>query len=322
MKDKIFGVLQRVGRSFMLPIAILPIAGLLLGLGSSFTNKTTIETYGLQWLLGDKTFLHALLVIMNQVGSAIFDNLPLIFAVGVAIGMAKKEKEVSALSAVIAYFVMNVSINAMLQLNGKILADGTISKDVLSGTIASVCGIQSLQMGVFGGIIVGLGVAALHNRFYKIELPSALSFFGGTRFVPIISTIVYLFVGIAMYFIWPTVQGGIYALGGLVTGTGYFGTLIFGLIKRALIPFGLHHVFYMPFWQTGVGGTMEVAGQLVEGGQNIFFAQLADSANITHFSADATRYFSGEFIFMIFGLPGAALAMYRCAKPEKKKQAG
>ena len=322
MKDKIFGVLQRVGRSFMLPIAILPVAGLLLGLGSSFTNKTTIETYGLQWLLGDKTFLHALLVIMNQVGSAIFDNLPLIFAVGVAIGMAKKEKEVSALSAVIAYFVMNVSINAMLQLNGKILADGTISKDVLSGTIASVCGIQSLQMGVFGGIIVGLGVAALHNRFYKIELPSALSFFGGTRFVPIISTIVYLFVGIAMYFIWPTVQGGIYALGGLVTGTGYFGTLIFGLIKRALIPFGLHHVFYMPFWQTGVGGTMEVAGQLVEGGQNIFFAQLADSANITHFSADATRYFSGEFIFMIFGLPGAALAMYRCAKPEKKKQAG
>ena len=322
MKDKIFGVLQRVGRSFMLPIAILPVAGLLLGLGSSFTNTTTIETYGLQWLLGDKTILHALLVIMNAVGSAIFDNLPLIFAVGVAIGMAKKEKEVSALSAVIAYFVMNVSINAMLKIFGKILADGSIAKDVLDGTITSVCGIQSLQMGVFGGIIVGLGVAALHNRFYKIELPNALSFFGGTRFVPIISTVVYLFVGILMYFIWPTVQNGIYALGGVVTGTGYFGTLLFGIIKRALIPFGLHHVFYMPFWQTAVGGTMEVAGHMVEGGQNIFFAQLADSANIAHFSADATRYFSGEFIFMIFGLPGAALAMYKCAKPEKKKQAG
>ena len=322
MKDKIFGVLQRVGRSFMLPIAILPVAGLLLGLGSSFTNTTTIETYGLQWLLGDKTILHALLVIMNAVGSAIFDNLPLIFAVGVAIGMAKKEKEVSALSAVIAYFVMNVSINAMLKISGKILADGSIAKDVLDGTITSVCGIQSLQMGVFGGIIVGLGVAALHNRFYKIELPNALSFFGGTRFVPIISTVVYLFVGILMYFIWPTVQNGIYALGTVVTGTGYFGTLLFGIIKRALIPFGLHHVFYMPFWQTAVGGTMEVAGHMVEGGQNIFFAQLADSANIAHFSADATRYFSGEFIFMIFGLPGAALAMYKCAKPEKKKQAG
>ncbi len=322
MKDKIFGVLQRVGRSFMLPIAILPVAGLLLGLGSSFTNTTTIETYGLQWLLGDKTILHALLVIMNAIGSAIFDNLPLIFAVGVAIGMAKKEKEVSALSAVIAYFVMNVSINAMLKISGKILADGSIAKDVLDGTITSVCGIQSLQMGVFGGIIVGLGVAALHNRFYKIELPNALSFFGGTRFVPIISTVVYLFVGILMYFIWPTVQNGIYALGGVVTGTGYFGTLLFGIIKRALIPFGLHHVFYMPFWQTAVGGTMEVAGHMVEGGQNIFFAQLADSANIAHFSAGATRYFSGEFIFMIFGLPGAALAMYKCAKPEKKKQAG
>ena len=322
MKDKIFGVLQRVGRSFMLPIAILPVAGLLLGLGSSFTNTTTIETYGLQRLLGDKTILHALLVIMNAVGSAIFDNLPLIFAVGVAIGMAKKEKEVSALSAVIAYFVMNVSINAMLKISGKILADGSIAKDVLDGTITSVCGIQSLQMGVFGGIIVGLGVAALHNRFYKIELPNALSFFGGTRFVPIISTVAYLFVGILMYFIWPTVQNGIYALGGVVTGTGYFGTLLFGIIKRALIPFGLHHVFYMPFWQKAVGGTMEVAGHMVEGGQNIFFAQLADSANIAHFSADATRYFSGEFIFMIFGLPGAALAMYKCAKPEKKKQAG
>ena len=322
MKDKIFSVLQRVGRSFMLPIAILPVAGLLLGIGSSFTNATTIETYGLTSLLGNGTILHALLVIMNKVGSAVFDNLPLIFAVGVAIGMAKKEKEVSALSAVIAYFVMNTAINAMLTITGQILENGEIAESVLEGTITSVCGIQSLQMGVFGGIIVGLGAAALHNRFYRIQLPNALSFFGGTRFVPIISTIVYMFVGIIMYFVWPVVQNGIYALGGLVTGSGYVGTLIFGLIKRALIPFGLHHVFYMPFWQTAVGGTMEVAGQMVQGGQNIFFAQLADSANVAHFSADATRYFSGEFIFMIFGLPGAALAMYHCAKPEKKKAAG
>ena len=322
MKDKIFGVLQRVGRSFMLPIAILPVAGLLLGIGSSFTNETTIATYGLQKILGSGTLLNSLLIIMNKVGSAVFDNLPLIFAVGVAIGMAKKEKEVAALSALIAYFVMNVAISAMLLINGEITADGQITKSVLEGTVTSVCGIQSLQMGVFGGIIVGLGVAALHNRFHKIVLPNALSFFGGSRFVPIISTIVYMFVGILMYFIWPVVQNGIYALGGLVTGSGYIGTLIFGIIKRALIPFGLHHVFYMPFWQTAVGGTMEVSGQMVQGGQNIFFAQLADSANIAHFSADATRYFSGEFIFMIFGLPGAALAMYRCAKPEKKKAAG
>ncbi len=322
MKEKVFGILQRVGRSFMLPIAILPVAGLLLGIGSSFTNETTIATYGLQKILGEGTLLHALLMIMNRVGSAVFDNLPLIFAVGVAIGMAKKEKEVSALSAVIAYLVMNTAINAMLQVNGKILADGSIAEDVLEGTIASSCGIQTLQMGVFGGIIVGLGVAALHNRFYKIVLPNALSFFGGTRFVPIICTIVYMFAGIVLYFVWPAVQNGIYALGGLVTSSGYVGTLIFGLIKRVLIPFGLHHVFYMPFWQTAVGGTMEIAGNTIQGGQNIFFAQLANSADIAHFSADATRYFSGEFIFMIFGLPGAALAMYRCAKPEKKKAAG
>lgn len=322
MKDRVFGVLQRIGRSFMLPIAVLPVAGLLLGIGSSFTNETMIATYGLEGVLGDTSVLHALLVIMNRVGSAVFDNLPLIFAVGVAIGMAKKEKEVAALSAVIAYFVMNTAINAMLLNQGEILENGEVSAAVLEGTITSVCGILTLQMGVFGGIIVGLGVSALHNRFFKITLPNALSFFGGTRFIPIISTLVYLFVGILMYFIWPVVQNGIYALGSLVTESGYAGTLVFGLIKRALIPFGLHHVFYMPFWQTAVGGTMEIAGQMMQGGQNIFFAQLANSADIVHFSADATRYFSGEFIFMIFGLPGAALAMYHCAKPEKKKAAG
>ena len=322
MKDKIFGVLQRVGRSFMLPIAILPVAGLLLGIGSSFTNASTIEIYGLTGLLGEGTFLHILLLSMNAVGSVIFDNLPLLFAVGVAIGMARREKEVAALSAVIAYFVMNAAINAMLKLGGEILADGSVAEYVLEVTIASAGGIMTLQTGVFGGVIVGLGVAALHNRFYKTKLPNALSFFGGTRFVPIISTIVYMFVGILMYFVWPYVQSGISALGGLVTGSGYLGTLIFGVIKRSLIPFGLHHVFYMPFWHTQLGGTMEVAGQAVQGGQNIFFAQLADAANVTHFSSDATRFFSGEFIFMIFGLPGAALAMYHCARPEKKKAAG
>ena len=321
MKDEIFSVLQRVGRSFMLPVAILPIAGILLGIGASFTNPTTIATYGLGGVLGTGTPLHALLSIMSSAGSTIFGNLPIIFAVGVAIGMAKAEKEVAALSAMIAFFAMHTSCNAMLKIGGQILADGTIAPSVLEGTIAPSCGIMSFQMGVFGGIIVGIGVALLHNRYHKIILPNALSFFGGSRFIPIISTIVFLFVGIAMYFVWPLAQQGIFALGGLVTGTGYIGTLIFGIIKRALIPFGLHHVFYLPFWQTGVGGSMMIDGQLIQGGQNIFFAQLA-SPDVAHFSADATRYFSGEFIFMIFGLPGAALAMYHCARPEKKKVAG
>lgn len=321
MKDQVFSILQAVGRSFMLPVAILPIAGLLLGIGASFTNATTIQTYGLESILGNGTILHSLLTIMSDAGNIIFGNLPIIFAVGVAIGMAKQEKEVAALSAMIAFFVMHASTNAVLKLTGKVLANNTVSPDVLEGTIANVCGIMSLQEGVFGGIIVGIGVAYLHNRYHKIVLPNALSFFGGSRFIPIISTVVYMFVGIAMYFVWPVVQSGIFALGGLVTGTGYIGTLIFGIIKRALIPFGLHHVFYLPFWQTGVGGSMMIDGNLVQGGQNIFFAQLA-SPNVTHFSADATRYFSGEFIFMIFGLPGAALAMYRTAKPEKRKVAG
>ena len=320
MKDEIFSVLQRVGRSFMLPVAVLPIAGILLGIGASFTNPTTIKTYGLEAIFGDGTLLGGLLTIMASAGSTIFGNLPIIFAVGVAIGMAKAEREVAALAAMISFFVMHSACNAMLKLNGQILPDGTIAPGVLEGTIASSCGIMSYQMGVFGGIIVGIGVAYLHNKFHKIVLPNALSFFGGSRFVPIISTVVYLFVGIGLYFVWPLAQQGIFALGSLVTGTGYVGTLIFGIIKRALIPFGLHHVFYLPFWQTGVGGSMMIDGQLVQGGQNIFFAQLA-SPNVTHFSADATRYFSGEFIFMIFGLPGAALAMYRCAKPSKKTAA-
>ncbi|WP_455715974.1 glucose PTS transporter subunit IIA [Anaerosporobacter sp.] len=314
MKDKIFGVLQRVGRSFMLPIAILPVAGLFLGIGGSLTNETMLETYGLLKVMGEGTVLNAIFTVMSKAGSIVFDNLPLLFAMGVAIGMAKKEKEVAALSAALAFLIMHASIGAMIDING-----GT--KTLLEGASAQVLGITSLQMGVFGGIIVGLGVAALHNRFYKIELPQVLSFFGGTRFVPIISTVVYLVVGIAMYFIWPTIQSGIYQVGDLVLQSGYAGTWIYGVMERALIPFGLHHVFYMPFWQTAVGGSATVAGTVVEGAQNIFFAELA-APNITHFSVSATRFMSGKFPLMIFGLPGAALAMYTTAKSNKKKVVG
>ena len=312
MKDKAFGVLQRVGRSFMLPVAILPVAGLLLGLGASLTNVTTLETYNLVKFMGPGTVIYNILTILSNCGSVIFDNLPLIFAVGVAIGMAKKEKEVAALASMIAFFVMHSAISGMITIYGG-------SEAFMSGATASVLGMTSLQMGVFGGIIVGLGVAALHNRFYRIELPAALAFFQGTRFVPIISTIVYSFVGILMFYIWQPIQVGINQLGGLVETTGVVGTFFFGLIKRLLIPFGLHHVFYMPFWQTAIGGTMEIAGATVEGAQSIFFAQLADPAT-THFSTVATRFFSGEFILYIFGFPGAALAMYRCARPEKRKE--
>lgn len=314
MKDKIFGVLQRVGRSFMLPIAILPVAGLFLGIGGSFTNETMLNAYGLMGIMGPGTFIYSILTVLNAAGNVVFGNLPLIFAMGVAIGMAKQEKEVAALSGAIAFFIMHASISAMISVHGG-------AENMLSGSTGDVLGMTSLQMGVFGGIIVGLGVAALHNKFYKIELPQVLSFFGGTRFVPIVSSIVYLVVGIAMFYLWPPIQGVIYSVGDLVRGSGYIGTWLYGIMERALIPFGLHHVFYLPFWQTAVGGTMEVAGQLIEGAQNIFFAQLSDPS-VTHFSVEATRFMSGKFPLMIFGLPGAALAMYKCAKPEKRKVVG
>lgn len=314
MKDKIFGVLQRVGRSFMLPIAILPVAGLLLGIGSSFTNETMLKAYGLWNAMGPGTIIYTILSVCSKCGDIVFANLPIIFAMGVAIGMAKAEKEVAALSAAIAFFIMHTGIGAMIAINGG-------AEALPSGAVTSVVGIQSLQMGVFGGIIVGLGVAALHNKFYKIELPEVLSFFGGTRFVPIISSLVYMFVGILMFYLWPIIQNAMYAVGNLVQNSGYLGTWIYGVMERALIPFGLHHVFYLPFWQTSVGGTMEVAGKVIEGAQNIFFAQLGDPS-CTEFAVSATRFMSGKFPLMIFGLPGAALAMYRCAKPEKKKIAG
>lgn len=314
MKDKIFGVLQRVGRSFMLPIAILPVAGLLLGIGGSMTNETMLRTYGLLDILGPGTVFNAIFQVMSEAGNIVFTNLPIIFAMGVAIGMAKKEKEVAALAAVVAFFIMHASISAMITIHGGV-------EQLLDGATTSVCGITSLQMGVFGGIIVGLGVAALHNKYYKIELPQVLSFFGGTRFVPIVCALVYTVVGILMYFIWPVIQSGIYAVGDVVLNSGYAGTWVYGLMERLLIPFGLHHVFYLPFWQTAVGGTLEVGGQLIEGAQNIFFAQLADP-NVEHFAVSATRFMSGKFPLMIFGLPGAALAMYRTAKPENKKTVG
>ena len=314
MKDKIFGVLQRVGRSFMLPIALLPVAGLLLGIGSSFTNETMLAAYGLDRVIHQGTLIYTILDVMSQTGSAVFNNLALLFAMGVAIGMARKEKEVAALSGAVAYIIMNTAIQAMINAAGGVEA-------MPANSTTTMLGITTLQMGVFGGIVVGLGVAALHNKFYKIELPQVLAFFGGTRFVPIISSIVYLIVGIAMFYVWPVVQNGISALGSLVLASGYAGTFIYGLLERALIPFGLHHVFYMPFWQTAVGGTAIIDGVTVTGAQNIFFAELA-SKSTTVFSVSATRFMAGKFPFMIFGLPGAALAMYQCAKPEKRKVAG
>lgn len=320
MNHSIFSFLQKMGKSFMLPIAVLPIAGIFLGLGSSLTNATTISALHAESILSQGTLLYSFLILLKTTGKVLFDNLPLIFAVSIALGMAKQRKEVAALSAIIAFFVMHATINSLLILDGTIVND-VVSSRVLDGSITWVCGLQSLEMGVFGGIIVGLGVSALHNRLYQIQLPSIISFFEGERFVPIICAIAYLFVGIVLRFVWPPIQMEVYNLGKLVISSGYVGTFLYGIIKRALVPFGLHHVWYTPFYQSALGGVKVVNGTFVTGAQNIFFAELSDPS-IKHFSVEETKFFSGEFIFMIFGLPGACLAMCQCAKPEAKKKVG
>ena len=314
MKKHLFSLLQRIGQSFMLPIALLPIAGIFLGIGSSLTNTNMLAAYHLKGLMGPGTAPYILFSLLNSAGSIIFDNLPILFAVGVAIGMARSEKATAALSSIVAFFVMHSTIGSLITYTGR-------SHSFLTGATTEIVGITSLQMGVFGGIIVGLGVAALHNHFYKIELPKVFSFFGGTHFIPIISAITYVGIGILMFYIWPPIQILINDAGKLVLTSGYGGTFVYGLLERALIPFGLHHVFYMPFWQTAVGGRELVNGQLIEGAQNIFFAELA-SPDTSHFSVAATRFMSGKFPLMMFGLPGAALAMYTCARPENKKAVG
>ena len=314
MKKHLFSLLQRIGQSFMLPIALLPIAGIFLGIGSSLTNTNMLAAYHLKGLMGPGTAPYILFSLLNSAGSIIFDNLPILFAVGVAIGMARSEKATAALSSIVAFFVMHSTIGSLITYTGR-------SHSFLTGATSEIVGITSLQMGVFGGIIVGLGVAALHNRFYKIELPKVFSFFGGTHFIPIISAITYVGIGILMFYIWPPIQILINDAGKLVLMSGYGGTFVYGLLERALIPFGLHHVFYMPFWQTAVGGRELVNSQLIEGAQNIFFAELA-SPDTSHFSVAATRFMSGKFPLMMFGLPGAALAMYTCARPENKKAVG
>ncbi|WP_405157151.1 maltose/glucose-specific PTS transporter subunit IIC [Paenibacillus sp. FSL K6-0108] len=296
----------------MLPIAVLPAAGLLLGIGGALSNANTINSYPFLQI----TWLQQVFTVMSSAGSIVFDNLALIFAIGVAVGLARADKGTAGLAAGLAYLVMNASINAMLVNSGKLAAD-----HLASAGQGMVLGIQTLQTGVLGGIVVGLVTAWLHNRYNKIELPQFLGFFGGSRFIPIVSSFAAIFVGIALFLIWPTIQLGIAQLGSLVDRTGYIGTLFYGFVLRMLGPLGLHHIFYLPFWQTGLGGTMEVAGKVYEGTQNIFFAQLGDPATEKFFSG-TSRFMSGRFITMMFGLLGAALAIYHTAKPERKKVVG
>ena len=319
--NKALTIIQTIGRSFFLPISILPVAGLLLGIGASFSNPDTVAQYGLTGIMGQGTILNHVFLLMTAVGEAVFSNLPLLFALAVALGMAKEEKAVAVLSAALSFIVMHKTISELLIFAGQILPDGQLAPHVIAGTITSTLGIKTLEMGIFGGIIVGLMVAVLHNRFYKIQLPAVFSFFGGVRFIPIICTLAAIVLGVLCYFAWPPIQWLILKSGALVKQSGLFGTFIFGFTERALIPFGLHHVFYMPFWQSAVGGVMTIDGQTVQGAQNIFFAQLA-SPNTQQFAIETARFMTGKYTVMMGGLIGAALAMYNTAKPAKRKIVG
>lgn len=310
--SKLFERAQQFGKSFMLPIAILPAAGLLLGIGGALSNPNTVKAYPVL----DINLLQNIFILMSSAGNIIFKNLPVIFAVGVAIGLAKSDKGTAGLAAMLGFLIMNASMNGLLTITG------TLAKDNLAEVGQSmVLGIQTVETGVFGGIVTGIMTALLHNKFYKISLPDYLGFFGGSRFVPIITAIASIVLGVIMFFVWPTVQGWIFGVGGLVDKTGVIGTFFFGFILRLLGPFGLHHIFYLPFWQTALGGSLEVKGHMVQGTQNIFFAQLGDP-DVTKYFSGVSRYMSGRFITMMFGLCGAALAIYHTAKPERKKVVG
>ncbi|WP_039067462.1 PTS transporter subunit EIIC [Staphylococcus shinii] len=310
--SKLFERAQQFGKSFMLPIAILPAAGLLLGIGGALSNPNTVKAYPVL----DIGLLQNIFILMSSAGNIVFQNLPVIFAIGVAIGLAKSDKGTAGLAAMLGFLIMNASMNGLLTITG------TLAKDNLAEAGQSmVLGIQTVETGVFGGIITGIMTALLHNKFHKISLLDYLGFFGGSRFVPIITAIASIVLGVIMFFVWPTVQGWIFGVGGIVDKTGIIGTFFFGFILRLLGPFGLHHIFYLPFWQTALGGSLEVKGHMIQGTQNIFFAQLGDS-DVTKYFSGVSRYMSGRFITMMFGLCGAALAIYHTAKPERKKVVG
>ncbi|UOQ49517.1 glucose-specific PTS transporter subunit IIBC [Gracilibacillus caseinilyticus] len=301
--SNLFGTLQKVGKALMLPVALLPAAGILMAFGTSFAQDQWVEKF--PWF-GNAT-VQKVLEVMSEAGGIVFDNLPLLFAVGVAIGLAKGDG-VAGLAAIIGYLIMNVTMGVF----------GDITTEMTSEpAYASVLGIPTLQTGVFGGIIVGILAAYMYNRYFDIEMPQFLGFFAGKRFVPIITAFSALILGIVMYLVWPFAQSGLNAVSHFMLETNRtLSTFVFGVIERSLIPFGLHHIFYSPFWFE-FGSYTNAAGEVIRGDQTIFFEQLKDGVDFT-----AGNFMTGKFPFMMFGLPAAALAIYHTAKPERKKVVG
>ena len=324
-----FAVLQKIGRSFMLPIAILPMAGILLGVGGAFTSPVLIETYNLTFLKSG-TALNYILILFFNAGNFVFANLPLLFAVGIAIGMADKSKETAALSAVVGFLLFHTVIGVILNFQGynpeNTTVDALIASGLSSGEAAGTAalyarelGIFTLQTGVFGGIICGLLSAFITNKFANQTLPDYLAFFSGNRFVAVLTMIFFIPLAAIFPFIWPSIFKAIVHGGELFAATGYIGTFFYGACMRMLNVFGLHHAIYPLFWYTELGGVMEVGGQMIAGGQRIFFAQLSDPT-VAHFSSAATRTMQGGYLPMMFGLPAAALAMYNVADDENKQK--
>lgn len=307
-----FGFAQKLGKAILLPISILPVAGLFLGIAASLTNGAVIEAYP---ILGTPA-LQAFLKILNAIGNSVFTALPLIFAVGIAVGLAKKDKGTAGLAAVVGYFVLITTINALLAVTNRLPEPGV---DPRTLGLGAQFGIMTLQMGVFGGVLAGIYTAWVHNRYYKLKLPEFLAFFGGSRSVPIITTVVGAIFGVIMFFVWPAIGNAIAAFGILASKAGIFGAFIYGLLLRTLYIFGLHHVFYLPFWTTAAGGTAVVAGQTVYGWQNIFLAQLADPST-TQFFGNIALYNSGRYVHMLFTLPAVCLAMYHAIPDAKKRK--
>ena len=330
--------LQRIGKAIMLPIAALPIAGILLGVGGALLGIAGLENapavYQPLMAFVNIPVVTAILTIMKNIGDIIFGNLPLLFAVGVAVGLAKKDKGTAGLASIFGFIVMNQVISSMLALGLTQL--GVLTPDAVGeyGTyVTTNLGIFTLNMSVFGGIITGIVTAVLHNKYHTIQLPQVIGFFSGSRFVPIVTSLAMAVVGAILAFIWPVVQNGIGVLSELVRNAGVIGTFFYGLIERALIPFGLHHVFYTPFWYGSfVDGQVIIDGawQTVAGANTAYFAQLssmsslvgASAADMSTIVSGTTRFMAGKFPFMMFGLPAAALAMYRTAAPAKKKVVG
>ncbi|MBM6817805.1 MULTISPECIES: PTS transporter subunit EIIC [Clostridia] len=330
--------LQRIGKAIMLPIAALPIAGILLGVGGALLGIAGLSNapaiYEPLIAFVNIPAVTAVLTVMKNIGDIVFGNLPVLFAVGVAVGLAKKDKGTAALASVFGFIVMNQVVSTLLALGVTQL--GVLTPDSVGeyGTyVTTNLGIFTLNMSVFGGIITGIVTALLHNRFCTIQLPPVIGFFSGARFVPIITSLTMALVGAVLAFAWPVVQDGISMLSTFVKNAGPFGTFLYGLIERALIPFGLHHVFYTPFWYGSfVEANVLVNGsiQTVAGANTAYFVQLSSMTDLVGASASTmseivngtTRFMAGKFPLMMFGLPGAALAMYKAANPSKRKVVG